>query len=249
MDVQILRWWAKFQKLGYLDKRRIFSQIVSEETGISCEWKIYRILTRLTFKRYKDLHKIPYPDDKFVQKLLDELCLSPSTVNNWYYDTIDKVAFEQKCEKCESCRFTHTCNGSLDKKSYTNIVKKYEFKLMSNRLYQILIKVDKFKGLLCEEIEDPELMLILRRLMQYEYYTKKEVVHSQRELAVLEALNKMSAKSGTVLRWFYVLKHSKELVEMAKANQISPNEVVKRCMKSMKHDLRDICFDEGGEFA
>ena len=249
MDTQILRWWAKFQKLGYLDKRRIFSQIVSEETGINCEWKIYRVLTRLTFKRYKDIHKIPHPEDKFVQKLLDELCLSPSTVNNWYYGTLDKTAFEHGCEKCESCRFNHTCDGSLDKKAYTNIVKKYEFKLISNRLYQILIKVDKFKGLLSEEMEDSELRLVLRRIMQYEYYTKKEAVYSQRELVVIEALKKMSAKSGTVLRWFYVLKHSKELMEMAKANQISPNEVVKRCMNSMKHDLKDMCFDEGGEHA
>lgn len=244
MDTQILKWWAKFHKLSYVEKRKIFSQLISDECSINCEWRIYRILTRLTFKRYNDIHKIPHPEDRLVQKFIDELDLSPSTAHKWYYGTRKEKDYEQKCDNCKNCRFASTCDGNMDEDSYNSINNKYEYGLISRRLYQIITKTEKFKGLLKEEIEDSELRLILRRLMQYQYYSKKEIVHTPQELSVLEVLKTMSVKPVTVLKWLYVVKDSPELMSLAKENKISPNEVINRCMNTLRNDLK---YNLGGE--
>jgi len=247
MDTKILKWWAKFKKLSYLDKRKIFTQLVSEETSINCEWKIFKILTRLTFKRYKDLHKIPHPDDKHVQKLLDELSLSPSTVNNWYYSTRNKTPLELRGDSCGGCRFSSFCDGSLDKNSYNNIKDKYGYDLLSKRLYQVLIKVEKFKGLLKTKASDADIRIVLRRLVQYDYNFKNTDEYSELETDLLNALGRMKYKPITALKWFYALINSKELMQMAIANKISPDEVIRRSMLNMKHELHDPIYELGGE--
>src|SRR3989338_2541840 len=110
METSILRQWAKFQKLNYTEKRKLFSKLVSDDCKINCEWKTFRILVRLTFNRYKDLHTIPHPKDKLVQKFVNELALSPSTIVNWYYAT--KKDFQQNGDCCADCRFNAMCEGN-----------------------------------------------------------------------------------------------------------------------------------------
>ena len=50
MDTQILYYWAQFHKLNNLQKRELFTKLISEKLNINCEAHIYRTLTRFTFQ-------------------------------------------------------------------------------------------------------------------------------------------------------------------------------------------------------
>ncbi|MDP2749891.1 MAG: hypothetical protein Q8O89_03605, partial [Nanoarchaeota archaeon] len=205
METSTLRQWAKFQKLSYAEKRKMFSKLVSDDCKINCEWKTFRILVRLTFSRYNDLHKIPHPEDRLVKKFINELELSPSTVVNWYYTT--KKEFQHNSDTCDNCRFNAMCEGNKDS-NYNQIRDKYGYDLISKRLYQILTKTEKFKGLMNESLSDAEIRLALRRLVDQDYYHRKKTC-SKEELICREASEKMKIKPITALKWFYAIKDSK----------------------------------------
>jgi len=241
MDSNILRSWAKFQKLDSFEKRKLFSNMIAEDTAISCEWRISRILTRLTFKEYKDLHKIQHPEDRLVRQYIDELSISPSTVENWYYDTKKEHLFQKNSEKCENCRFSSACFGNIE--SAESIIDKYGYGLLSMRMYLILVKADKFKGLLSSRRSDAEIRRGLRGLVHDCYYSKKPRVHSSEEEDYLQALARLKIKAMTALRWFYLIKNSSEIMDLAKANEVSPSEAIIHCMRQLKHEVHSTIND------
>ena len=86
-DVQILEWWAKFHQMPYERKRELLTNYLTQKTGIGCEIRLYRSITRVSMQTYKEKLGKLLQDDIAVQKALQEIGISTNTALNWYIQT------------------------------------------------------------------------------------------------------------------------------------------------------------------
>mgnify|MGYP001589638451 CR=1 FL=1 len=242
MNTQILYYWAQFHNLDTVQKRELFTALISERLNINCEAHIYRILTRFTFqslrKKYGETYNFT-PAEKRFDGLMEELSLIPSTVHNWYYTTINKHPLRLVRDECATLPTASICECSI------NIVKErlekdYELRLASKRLYQTIIKGELFKEELCKEkvfLGNVELCKSLRRLVENDYYRKNVMLHAE-DLTIKAILQRKGIKSITVLKWFYLLRHHHELLKEVYQEKISPDDIfVQSGIKMIKEGI------------
>ncbi|MEM4264104.1 MAG: hypothetical protein QW666_04410 [Candidatus Woesearchaeota archaeon] len=241
MDTKILYHYAQFQKLGNLEKRELLNKLVKERLGIGCEVRIYRILTRLTFQTLRKRYEIRFAftkDEITLAEILNELCLPPSTCHHWYYSTFEKIQPIQSLKsECSACSFGKICEYTVPKEIMDKITNKYEYRLVSRRLQQILVKIELFKNNLQGSWTDDEIRICLRRIVEKDYY-RQHIELTEKDDLIVQALKKSNIKAITALKWFYAIKNSPELLKTAQQNKIAPDEVFEKSMINLKKDLR-----------
>mgnify|MGYP001586802839 CR=1 FL=1 len=245
MDTQILYYWAQFHNLNNLQKRELFSRLISERLNINCEAHIYRILTRFTFqtlrKKYGETYQFTQAEQSF-NLLLKELTLYPSTVHNWYYTTIQKQPLKLVKNECATVSTGSICECCISEDVKKQLDHNYELRLASKRIYQTIIKAELFKEELCKGkvfLDDVEIRRILRRLVEYTYYKKgKEHFFEDIEVIIQKVLQKKEVKPITVLKWFYLLQHHPELLKEVHQNKISPDDIFVQSGVKMMKEIR-----------
>ena len=243
MDTKILYYWAQFHNLNNLQKRELYTQLISRRLKINCEAHIYRILTRFTFqtlrKKYEEMYRFTEAEQGF-DLLMKELGLPPSTVQNWYYMTIAKHPLLLVKDECAGLPTGSICECSISGIVKERLEKDYELHLASKRLHQIIIKAELFK----EELGKANIFLdnvvickSLRRLVQNDYY-RQTVKLSAEDLVVKEVLQKKGIKPITVLKWFYLLRHHHELLKEVYQDRIKPDDIFVQTGIKMMKDVR-----------
>ena len=243
MDTQILYYWAQFHNLNNLQKRELFSKLISERLKINCEAHIYRILTRFTFqtlrKKYEEAYKFTQAEQSF-DILMKELAISPSTVNNWYYVTIKKYPLKLVTNECAHLPAGNICECSISEDIKKQLESNYELRLASKRIYQTIVKAELFKEELSKEnlfLDNVEICKSLRRLVEHDYYRKTVKLHAE-ELAIKAILEKKGIKSITVLKWFYLLKEQRELLKDVYQGKIQPDDIFVQSGIKLVKDVR-----------
>lgn len=246
MNTQVLFQWAKFHKMSYLEKRQLFSQLISEQLQIRCEARIYRVLTRFTFQTLQKKHGERYQytkDEQEFSSFLNKLGFSPSTILNWYYDTIKEKPLHLEVNECSSITTGNICECCISKDVRERLKKNYEFQLASKRLYQILVRIELFKDALEKEklfFSDDELRIRLRRVVEFDYYQKRRKKPYKLEgddLRLKEFLDKRKVKAISILRWCYLLRDHPELMKQVHDGRIEPDEVFNKCSEKLRGDL------------
>lgn len=242
MDTRILYHYAEFQRLGNLEKRQLLNELVKERLGIGCEVRIYRILTRLTFQTLRKKYEVSFAftkDEIALAEILKELCLPPTTCHHWYYTTFEKIQPMQALKsECSACSFDNLCEHAISKEIMDKIEHKYEYRLVSRRLQQILVKIELFKDKLQGNWTDDEIRISLRRLVEKDYY-RKNVKLIEKDDLVIQALQKSKIRAMTALKWFYAIKNSPELLKLAQQNKIMPDEVIEKSIINLKKDVEE----------
>jgi len=249
MDTQLLYQFAKFHKMDNLEKRQLFTTLAGERLGVLCEARIYRVLTRLTFqtlrKKYEEVFHFT-EDDKRFDVLMRELALSPSTVLAWYYTTVRKNPLLLEKNECKGLTTGNICECCINDEVRKSLENNYEYRLASKRLYQIMVRVEVFKGVLAKEgilINDDELRLSLRRICEQEYYLHRYYKRRTRfhlrdtDRKIQQVLVKIKLRPITPLKWFYLLKHHPELVRKAQQGEIAPDDIFVHPMQVLKNDI------------
>ncbi|GEM_PF-2817281 len=243
MNTQILYYWAQFHNLDTVQKRELFTTLISERLDISCEAHIYRILTRFTFqtlrKKYEEAYQFTQAEQSF-DLLMKELVLSPSTVNNWYYATIKKYPLKLVTNECANLPAGNICECSISEDIKKQLETNYELRLASKRIYQTIIKAELFKEELCKAnvfLNNVEICRSLRRLVEQDYYRKTVMLHAE-DLTIKEILEKRGIKSITVLKWFYLLKEQRELLKDVYQGKIQPDDIFVQSGIKLVKDVR-----------
>jgi len=248
MDTRLLYQFAQFSKMGNLEKRDLFTNLVKEHLDFRCEARIYRVLTRLTFqtlrKKYEEVFHFT-EDDKRLDILMQELAFSPSTVLAWYYTTVKKNPLRLEKNECRGLTTGNICECCISDEVRKRLESNYEYRLASKRLYQIMVRVEVFKGALAKEgilLNDDELRLSLRRICEHEYYLnrfKRRTRYHLRDVdrVVQQALAKIKLRPITPLKWLYLVKHHPELVKKAQQGEIAPDEIFVHSMQVLKNDV------------
>ncbi len=254
MDTQLLYQYAQFSNMGNLEKRALFTKLVKERLDFRCEARIYRVLTRLTFqtlrKKYEEVFHFT-EDDKRLDVLMRELALSPSTVLAWYYSTVRKNPLFLEKNECKGLTTGNICECCMSDEVRKHLESNYEYRLASKRLYQIMVRVEVFKGVLANEcvlINDEDLRLSLRRICEHEYYPNRFKRRTRYHLKdvdrkILQVLAKIKLRPITPLKWLYLVKHHPELVKKAQQGQLAPDDIFVHPMQFLKNDL-----SQGGVF-
>jgi len=249
MDTQLLYQFARFHKMGNLEKRQLFTRLASERLGVSCEARIYRVLVRLTFQSLRRKYEEQFnftQDDKRFDVLLQELGLSPSTAVHWYYVTVRTQPLSLAKDECKDLTTGNICECCISDKVRQQLENNYEYRLASKRLYQIIVRVEVFKGVLAQEgilINDEELRLSLRRICEQEYYLHRYYKRRTRfhlrdtDRKIQQVLGKIKLRPITPLKWLYLLKHHPELIKKAQQGEIAPDEIFVRTMQVLKNDV------------
>ena len=241
METEILYYYAKFRKMSNLEKRQLLNKLITERLGIGCEVRIYKILTRLTFQTLRKKYECIFAftkDEQNLAKILKELDLAPSTCHHWYYSTFEKIKPIQSLKsECPSCSLKQICEYTIPEEITNKIKNKYEYNLVSKRLYHILVKIELFRNEIEGEWTDEEIRICLRRFVEKSYYRKNVDLPKRADL-ISKALKKRKIKAMTALKWFYVLKNSPELLKKAQNNEIAPDEVFDKSMIKLKNELR-----------
>lgn len=248
MGTQLLYQFAKFHKLGNLEKRELFTKLVNERLNFSCEARIYRVLTRLTFqtlrKKYEEVFHFT-EDDKRLDVLMQELGLSPSTALNWYYQTVGVHPLHLEKNECKNLTTRNICECCISDKVRKRLENHYVYRLASKRLYQIMVRVELFKDVLTKEnisISDDDLRISLRRICEQEYYLRNYKRRTRFHLRdvdkeIQKVLEKIKLRPITPLKWLYLLKHHPELVKKAQEGEMHPDEIFERPMIHLRKDM------------
>lgn len=241
MDTKILYYWAQFHNMNNLQKRELFTKLISEKLNIGCEAHIYRLLTRFTFqsmrKKYGEKYKFTQAEKK-VEALMKELLLSSSTVHNWYYATIGKHPLTLVENECANLPTGNICECCLSENVRKKLKNNYELRLASKRLYQIIVKAELFKEELCKDafLDNDTISKSLRRLVERDYYRKTVKINAE-DIVVEKTLRKRGIKPITALKWFYLLKNHPELLKKAYQDKISSDDIFEQSGIKMMKDL------------
>ena len=249
MDTQIFYYWAKFHNLDNIQKRELFTKLIFEKLNINCEAHIYRVLTRFTFqsmrKKYGERYKFTLAEEEF-DGLMKELSLSPSTVHNWYYTTIQKFPLKLVTNECANLPTGNICGCCISEDVKRRLDNNYEFRLVSKRLYQNIIKAELFKEELCKGnlfLDDVEIRKSLRRLVEDEYYKdqyqRRTKFHlREADIVIQGILQKKGVKPITVLKWFYLLQHHPELLKEVYQGKMQPDDIFVQSGIKLVKDMR-----------
>ncbi len=253
MGTQLLYYYAQFNRMGNLEKRQLFTKLVGERLSFRCEARVYRVLTRLTFqtlrKKYEEVFHFT-EDDKRLDVLMQNLELSPSTVLAWYYTTVRKHPLHLVANECKGLTTGNLCECCISDDVRKKLENNYEYRLASKRLYQIIVRIEVFKGVLAKEnvlINDEELRLSLRRICEHEYYPnrfKRRTRYHLRDVdrKIQQVLAKIKLRPITPLRWLYLIKHHPELIKQAQQGKLAPDDIFVHPMQVLKNDIQGGVF-------
>jgi hypothetical protein len=247
METQLLSTWAKFHKMGNLQKRELFSNLTAERLNRRCEAHIYRVLTRLTFQSLRRKYEVQYrlsAQDALFDGLLYELGLSPSTALNWYYSTLKERHLWLEKGECADLPTGSICECCLSDAVRKRLAESYDLRLVSKRLYQVIVKAELFREELLKKnlvLSDLELCQGLRRIVENDYYVKRHkrsYVLGEVEVKLSGLLVARGIRAITVLKWFYLLKHHPELLVRASTGEITPDDIFDKSSQILMKDLR-----------
>lgn len=238
-DLKILEWWAKFHKMPYSEKRRLLTKYLAEKTGVSCEIRLYRSITRTSLQTFKEKLAKPLQDDIIVRKALQEIGIAPTTAHHWYLSTKDSIALNADTSQCKSCPLNGLCEYSIPKNVWQKIQDKYSYLLAVKRLQHTLIKKELFKEALRKKtgITDEEVIRkMLRRIMEKQYYRKNIELTSQ-ESIVLEVLEERNVGVVAVIKWFYKVKDAEQKLAAAAGNVIDAEDIDVVGLEELRRDI------------
>lgn len=232
--------WAKFHNMSQLEKRRLLTKYLAEKTGITCEIRLYRSITRLSFQTYKKKLGKLLQDDLAVESVLKDLKLNAQTAMTWYLYTKDKVPFKPETAECNECPLNGLCEYSIPKELWQGIKDKYGYLLVSRRMQHVLIKKERFKAAFNKKTgisDDGEIRRLLRRAMEKKHYNQNLKLTPLDE-KMAETLKEENIGPVAVIKWFYIIKNAQKNLEKAAKNQIEPDEAESLGIEELREDIR-----------
>ncbi len=240
-DLQILEWWAKFHNLPLERKRELLTKYLSK-TGVSCEVRLYRSITRVSMQTFKQKLGRLLEDDLKVQGALKDIGINAMTAINWYIQTKPNVPLKVETSQCATCPLNGLCEYSVSPTLWKNVKDKYGYLLMSKRMQHVLIKKERFieavrlrMGLTDESV----IQRLLRRVMEKQYY-KKDLELTGEQQTIAEVLLEQKVTAIAVIKWFYIVKEAKQSLARVARNEMTPAKAELIGIESLGKDLRNL---------
>ncbi len=237
--MELIKYGLKFERLTFQERRDYFVNLVKRETGITCEYKLYEILIRLTYiKKMKGYLAKRHKEDQIVADFLEELDLNAERAMNWFVYTKDETDFKINKKACENCIFGSVCELK-NKKLIDSVKDKYNCQLAIKRIKKLILKKETFHDFLKSKVNysEGEIRKILRKLFIY-YRYKLGITLNEKDRKIVALLEEYGIYYMTALKWFYLVKDLEVLFKEALEGNITYDDILDSGICSMRDDLK-----------
>jgi len=217
--MKLIKYGLKFERLTFQERRDYFVNLIKKKTGITCEYKLYETLIRLTYiKKMKGYLAKRHKEDQVIADFLKELDLNAERAMNWFVYTKDKTDFKTNKKECDGCIFSPVCELK-NKKLIESTKDKYNCKLAIKRIKKLILKKETFHDFLNSKVNysEEEIRKILRKLFIY-YRYKIGITLNEKDNRIIELLGEYGIHNTTALKWFYLVKDLEVLFKEALEN-------------------------------
>jgi hypothetical protein len=237
--MKLIKYGLKFERLTFQERRDYFVNLIKKKTSITCEYKLYETLIRLTYiKKMKGYLAKRHREDQVIADFLKELDLNAERAMNWFVYTKDKTEFNTNKKECNNCIFSSVCELK-NKRLIESTKDKYNCKLAIKRIKKLILKKETFHDFLKSKVNysEEEIRKILRKLFIY-YRYKLGVTLNEKDNRMIGLLEEYGIHNTTALKWFYLVKDLEVLFKEALADNICYDDVLDSGICSMRDDLK-----------